>query len=49
MNVLETPKFVKKTYTQQKHGGEEMLPHFLPKSHLKIKNKNSKIIHHIQI
>jgi hypothetical protein len=49
VNVLEKPKFVKKNHTQRKHGGEEMLPHFLPKHHLKIKNWNSKTLHHVQI
>jgi hypothetical protein len=39
--IFQTHKLVKKHHSWQKQGGEEMLPHFHPKPHLK-KFKNKK-------
>ncbi len=41
ISVLKNIQLAKKNDTQQKHGGKEMFPHFLPKPYLK--NKNSRI------
>jgi hypothetical protein len=39
--LFQTHKLVENSYSQQKQGGEEMLPHFHPKPHLKkLKIKN---------
>jgi len=42
VNVLETHKIAKKNDTQPKQG-EEMLPHFPPKPHLKRKKSENYI------
>ncbi len=46
--LLKHKNLLRKNDTQHKEGGEEMLPHFPPKPHLK-ETRIQKNLHHVQI